>query len=105
MPWQFPSSESDSSFAAAAPQFLLHARVELGFSEQTIAKYAECLKQVWLRWGERELTAYTRDDLLRVKQDMLERKLSVSRRSSILLALKRFLRFCRDDKKFAVLDP
>jgi site-specific recombinase XerD len=105
MPWQFPPSESDSSFAAAAPQFLLHARVEFGFSEQTVAKYAECLKQVWLRWGERELTSYTRNDLLRVKQDMLERKLSVSRRTSILLALKRFLRFCRDDKKLAALDP
>jgi|SRR5438270_310437 len=105
MPWQFPTSIDPASFAALAPEFILYARVELGMSVQTAAKYEECLKQVWLCWGEQTMTVYTSADLMRLKERMLNKKHSVSRQSTILLALKRFLRFCKEQKKMAVMDP
>jgi integrase/recombinase XerD len=104
MPWNFPPSSDPASFAALAPEFTLFARVELGMSSQTAAKYEECLKQVWLCWGEQNMSAYTSTDLLRLKERMLAKHHSVSRQTTILLALKRFLRFCQEQEKLPVID-
>lgn len=96
MPWQFPDTSPDpTSFSRLAPEFLLHARLELGFSVETVAKYGECLKHVWRFWGDRAMSGYGSADLLRLREWFESKKLSVSRQTSLLLALRKFLLYCR----------
>jgi integrase/recombinase XerD len=106
MRWQFPQNSEPNSFSTLAAEFLLWAEVEPGFSRETVSKYGECLKQVWIRLGDKPVAAITKTDLLSLKSNWLSRKLSASRQMSLLLALKRFLVFCRDEKKLVLaLDP
>jgi len=99
MRWQFPQNSDPKSFSALATEFLLWAEVEPGFSRETVQKYGECLKQVWIRLGDKPVCEISKIDLLSLKSHWLSRKLSASRQMSLLLALKRFLFFCRDEKK------
>src|SRR6185437_1403737 len=106
MLWQFPQNSDPKSFAALAAEFLLWAEVEPQFSRETVQKYGECLKQVWLKLGEKPVGEISKADLLSLKSAWLAKHLSASRQMSLLLALKRFLVFCRDEKKTLLkLDP
>jgi len=106
MLWQFPHNSDPQSFATLAAEFLLWAEVEPQFSRETVQKYGECLKQVWRRVGEKPVSEMSKADLLSLKATWLGRNLSASRQMSLLLALKRFLVFCRDEKKILLkLDP
>jgi site-specific recombinase XerD len=106
MLWQFPQNSDPKSFAALAAEFLLWAEVEPQFSRETVQKYGECLKQVWIRLGDKSVADISKSDLLLLKSYWLTKKLSASRQGSLLLALKRFLVFCRDEKNALLsLDP
>ena len=106
MNWQFPDNLAPDGFAALAREFLLWADAELNFSRETVGKYGECLKQVWRFWGERQISQYTDSDLMVFRLHMRDRGLSVSRQTSLLLALKRFLLYCKDRKGLMLsIDP
>lgn len=106
MLWRFPQNSDPNSFSALAAEFLLWAEVEPQFSRETVQKYGECLKQVWIKLGDKPVGEISKTDLLTLKSHWLSRNLSASRQMSLLLALKRFLVFCRDEKKLALaLDP
>jgi site-specific recombinase XerD len=91
--------------SAVVPKFLLYARAELQFAPRSLVKYQDCLRQIQKALGDRPLDAYTRDDVLLLKSNMLARGLSVSRQVGILSALKRLLAYGRDHEHWAVLDP
>jgi len=103
MRFQFPSSSNPQSFPNLVPEFLLWAQVELAFSQESVAKYGECLKQVWLFVGERPVSKFDKTDLLSLKARWQAKSLSASRQTSLLLSLRRFLLFCRDEKKIVLL--
>jgi len=106
MQWQLPQNPDPKSFSALAQEFLLWAEVEPQFSKETVQKYGECLKQVWKVLGERSVPEFSKTDLLRLKSHWLSKNLSASRQMSLLLALKRVLFFCRDEKKIELcFDP
>jgi integrase/recombinase XerD len=106
MRWQFAQNPDRNLFSALAQEFLLWAEVEPQFSKETVQKYGECLKQVWKVLGERSVPEFSKTDLLRLKSYWLSKSLSASRQMSLLLALKRFLIFCRNEKKLDLrLDP
>src|SRR5215813_3419753 len=98
MRWQFPNNPDPKSFSVLATEFLLWAKVEPQFSLETVQKYGDCLRQVWKLIGDKSITEFSKTDLLRLKSLWLSRSLGVSRQTSILLALRRFLFFCRDEK-------
>jgi integrase/recombinase XerD len=106
MRWQFPYNSDPESFARLAPEFLLWAQVELSFSQESVAKYGECLKQVWLAVGEKHVSEFNKVDLLGLRVKWVAKPLSASRQMSLLLALRRFLLFCRDEKGITLsFDP
>jgi site-specific recombinase XerD len=106
MQWQFPQNPDPKSFSALATEFLLWAEVEPHFSRETVQKYGECLKQVWRLVGDKPVAEFSKTDLLRLKSHWLSKALSASRQMSLLLALRRFLVFCRDEKKLTLIfDP
>lgn len=106
MRWQFPPNPDPYSFSALAVEFLLYAEVEFRFSRESTSKYGECLKQIWFALGDRHPDNFTRSDLLILKRKWLDKGLSASRQTSFLLSLRRFLQFCRDQRKMALLlDP
>jgi len=76
------------------------AEVEPGFSLETVQKYGRVPKtdlEIWL--GISRFCEISKTDLLRLKSYWLAKSLSASRQMSLLLAFKRFLIFCRDEKK------
>jgi site-specific recombinase XerD len=85
--------------------FLRYAGAELGLAKQSLDKYRDCLRQVGRILGNRAVVSYGREDLLRLKSDMLSRSLSVGRQVSILAALKGLLAFARAECGLAALDP
>jgi integrase/recombinase XerD len=101
---QSSEAAAHNSMTALMPEFLLLAEVELRFSKETIAKYGECLKQVSTHFGDRPISEFQRSDLLALKSQFLAKDLSVSRQASILLAFKRFLQFCSEEKGIEVFD-
>ncbi|MFL6388868.1 MAG: tyrosine-type recombinase/integrase [Terriglobales bacterium] len=106
MRWQFPQNPDPKSFSALATEFLLWAEVEPGFSRETVQKYGECLKQVWRLIGDKSVSEISKTDLLRLKAYWISKNLSASRQMSLLLAFKRFLFFCRDEKQLSLaLEP
>lgn len=106
MRWQFPQNSDPESFSALVPEFLLWAQVELSFSPESVAKYGECLKQIWLATGGKRPSEFLKGDLLVLKSHWVSRSLSASRQTSLLLALRRFLLFCLDEKRIALqFDP
>jgi site-specific recombinase XerD len=106
MRWQFPPNPDPQSFSALATEFLLYAEVEFQFSQESTQKYGECLKQIWFALGDRSPSSFTRNDLLVLRRKWLDRNLSASRQTSLLLSFRRFLQFCRDQKKLRLeLDP
>ncbi|HWQ91703.1 MAG TPA: tyrosine-type recombinase/integrase, partial [Clostridia bacterium] len=84
-----------SRLSDLALPFVEYARAELGFADQSLAKYSDCLRQVLRLLGDKPISAYDRADLLRLKAEMLNRGHSVSRQVSILSAFKRLLEFCQ----------
>jgi len=94
--WQFPvDNPNQNAYSKLAGEFLLWAAVELRFSQETVAKYRDCLRQVWIWWGEREVKEMTPQGLLSLKQTWISRDLSVSRQTSLLLALNVSCSFAR----------
>jgi len=106
MRWQFPDNPDHNSFSSLAKEFLLYAEVEFQFSRESTQKYGECLKQMLLALGDRCPTSFTRNDLLALKRRWLDKGLSASRQTSLLLSFRRFLQFCRDQRGQTLqLDP
>jgi integrase/recombinase XerD len=95
---------SAPTLSALTPDFLHFARVELGFAEQSIVKYRDCLRQVGRMIGDRPAPEYGSNDVLALKSCMIEKGLSVSRQVSILAAFKRILQYCRGQLGLPVLD-
>jgi site-specific recombinase XerD len=100
MRWQFPHNPNPQSFSSLALEFLVWADAQMCLSRESIAKYGECLKQALLLWGDRPVSDLTDADLTRLRLQFRSRDLSVSRQTSILIAVKRFLLFCHDRKHF-----
>jgi site-specific recombinase XerD len=106
MRWQFPENPDPKSFSALAAEFLLWARAEFSFSRESVEKYGDCLKQIWGLVGEKPIEQFLKADLLRLKTVWLSRPLSASRQMSLLLALRRFLLFCQNEKGISLaIDP
>jgi site-specific recombinase XerD len=88
-----------------APHFLLFAEAELQFSKETLLKYRDCLRQVQKHLGDRPMDSYSRDDILKLKSNLLSRGLSVGRQVSILSALKKLIWYCKEDRGWDVVSP
>jgi site-specific recombinase XerD len=99
-----PTNES-TTLSAVTPEFLAFAEVELGFAQQSIIKYRDCLRQITRILGDKRICQIDQDDVLALKSNLLRRGLSASRQVSILSALKRLLFYCRDVRAIPVLDP
>src|ERR1017187_6139053 len=87
------------------PTFLAYCQVEAGFAPETIVKYQDCLRQVARLMDEQQVSSIDKDAVLSLKARLLAKGLGVSRQTSILMALKRFLQYCRSERKLEVLDP
>ena len=91
--------------SAVVPTFLIYAEAELQFARESLIKYRDCLRQIQVMIGSKPMGEYGREDILRLKAQMLSRGHSVSRQVSILSAFKRLLEFCRQHHNWPVLDP
>lgn len=89
----------------AASLFLDYARVELGFSGQTIDRYAYCLKRVGRSLSDLSVTAVSESDITQLKSEMLIAGNSVHWQIVMLAATKRLLQFCRERLNLNALDP
>ena len=98
-------AQSENLLSQVVPGFLSHAKVELGFSGQTILKYQDCLRQVARMIGDLPVTRYCKDHIFALKSAMLARSHSVGRQVTILAAFKRVLLFCQGELALPVMDP
>lgn len=87
-----------------APAALAHARVELGFSPQTIAKYEEALQHVARMVGDLPVVAYGKHHVLALKTAMLAKNHSVGRQICLLAAFKRVILYCQKECELPVMD-
>ena len=84
-------------------EFSSFVYVEGGFSRESVQKYEECLRRIEQLLGSFDPEHFGKADLLHLKSVLMS-KVGVCRQTQILLVLKRFMLFCRDEKKMAVLD-
>jgi integrase/recombinase XerD len=86
-------------------EFLLFSEVRRGFSKETVVKYRDCLRQVQKYVGDLPAAEFSKHHLFLVEQAMLTRNLGISRRISILLALKSFFGYLKEEKQLETLSP
>lgn len=99
------STETGFTVSEVAPRFLLYAHVELRFAPQSIQKYADCLHQVQMMLGDVDVRTIQKPELMRLKAAMLSRRNGECRQAQILLALRRFLLYCRAEESLDVFAP
>lgn len=87
------------------PGFLLHLEVECRFARESLIKYKDCMRQIERVYGDAPITSFTKNNLLELKGRLMAKELSVSRQITILLVLKRFLRYASEEANIAVLPP
>jgi integrase/recombinase XerD len=91
-------------FEAFEP-YINFCRVERQSEPSTIDKYRDCFRVWILPWlGNAEINALGRPDVLRLRQSMENRGLSVARQYSIITCLKGMLGFCRSTLGVQCLD-
>jgi site-specific recombinase XerD len=92
-------------FEAFEP-FINFCRIERQSEPSTIDKYRDCFRVWILPWlGNHEVTDLNRLEVLRLRQAMENRGLSVARQYSVIACLKGLLKFCRSTLGVACLDP
>src|SRR5229473_296672 len=101
----FSQIKTAETLGTLVPEFLAFAEIDLRFSRESIYKYGECLGKVLRICGNKSIMSFCRDDVAQVKRWLFERNLSVSRQTSILWSLKRFLRYLVEERQLPVLDP
>jgi len=94
----------DPALKALVEEFLIYADVEANFAPASLQKYEECIRRAEFLLGSLDPQTFSKADLFRLKS-ILKSQVGELRQMQILLALKRFLIYCRDEKKMAVLDP
>ena len=92
-------------FEAFEP-FINFCRVERQSERSTIDKYRDCFRVWILPWlGNREIRDLNPLEILRLRQAMENRGLSVARQYSVITCLKGLLKFCRSTLDICCLDP
>ena len=87
------------------PGFLLHLEVECRFAKESLVKYRDCMRQVARVYGFGPITSFTKSHLMELKGRLMARNLSVNRQVSILLILKRFLKYVTEELNLQALPP
>src|SRR5262249_9960117 len=90
----------------AIEPFLNFGELERMYAKETMAKFRECFHS-WIipHFGEHDLAAVSRMDILAFRRTLADRGLSIARQYSLLVVLKLFLRFCRTVLRVDALDP
>jgi len=90
----------------AHPLFLTHGRAERQYAAETLTKLKDCFS-AWIlpQLGNKDLEALSRLDILRFRSALVDANLGTNRQYSVLMALKLFLKFCRQVLKLNCLDP
>lgn len=86
--------------------FLTFCQAERLVAAETEAKYRDCFKS-WLLpvLGAVDLAALSQTDVLRLRNEMVRRGLSVARMYSVMACLKSLLKFCRTHLEVQTMDP
>ncbi len=97
--------QNSMAIAATIAPLLSYLRAECSFAEQSLVKYRDCSNQLVKFFHEEPLQSVSPQRVTELKSWMIERGLGVSRRVSIIAALKRLLAFERDRGIGLSIDP
>ena len=71
----FPSKPkktiADPALKALVEEFLIYAKVEDGFSQESLLKYEECIRRVEFLLGRFDPQEFTKADLLKLKSILM----------------------------------
>src|SRR5580658_5669816 len=86
--------------------FLSYGRAERNYAPETLLKLRDCF-HAWIlpTLGDLAVAEMTRNDVLRLRNSMLDRGVGINRQYSVLMALKTFCKFCRQVLRLNCLDP
>lgn len=86
--------------------FLLYLKGERGYSPETVLKNQDCIRQIAKIFGSSEIGEIDKGRIHEMKAVITEKGLSIARMSSLLLALRSYLLFCRDELGIRIaIDP
>jgi site-specific recombinase XerD len=86
--------------------FISYCRVERQNEPSTIDKYRDCFRVWILPWlGNREIKELNQIEILRLREAMDKRGLSVARQYSVIVCLKLLLKLCRSTFGISCIDP
>jgi integrase/recombinase XerD len=86
--------------------FLIYGRGERNYARETLIKLTDCFR-AWILpvLGDIEIEDLTRLDIINLRNAMIDRKVGISRRYSVLMAMKVFCKFCRQVLYLDCIDP
>jgi len=87
-------------------QFLSYCRAERHVFDSSLKKYRDCYSSWLAPWlGHLEVTRINQLHILRMREAMVDRRLSPDRQYSVIMCLKSLLRFCRGTLALPCMDP
>src|SRR5262245_40368528 len=96
------SAQDKDTISELTPEFLIYIEVERSFSKETIIKYQDCLRQVLKVLGDFAVADFSKEHLLKLKAAFISKGLGVNRQVGILLALKCFFRYLKEERHLPV---
>ena len=100
-----PPKSVSPDLALLIAGFLDWARVERGFSQETISTYRRSLERFVTEGSVFSIENLRSDDVLHVKRSLMNRGCSPAYIAAIILAVRSFLRYCGDVLELTVIDP
>jgi integrase/recombinase XerD len=97
------SEHHEHSIERLMPGFLLHLEVECRFARESLIKYRDCMRQVARVFGDGSVAGFTKNNLMELKANLMARNLSTNRQVSVLLVLKRFLKYLAEERNITSL--
>lgn len=86
--------------------FLVYCRSERHVSDSSLNKYRDCFSS-WIEpwFGKQAVESIDRLKILKMRQAMVDRQLSVARQYGVIMCLKGLLKFCRGTLSLPCVDP
>lgn len=86
--------------------FMTYGRGERNYARETLIKLKDCFA-AWILpiFGDQEVEDISRLDIVQFRSKMVDRGIGTNRQYSVVMALKLFLKFCREVLRVSCLDP
>jgi len=98
-----PRSSNNLAISSIIPEFLIYAKFEKRFANESIIKYQDCFRGFIREVGDVFLSDLNTEHFSQLKQNLFSRGISEARVASVIFSMKSLLNYCKEVKHLKVI--